>query len=451
VNETGFTVGYVFRTLFRQVPVCTILPCMASSLRTNMNPELQNLFDLVVHEPTFRFALQVIEWSCLSKAISIKLDDKESNPAFAKHVHDDYRPFLMDAVSCWLMCGFVPWIYKKNSSDNFIPQVLPPGSFTWYIAAAPAKKRPRYSQPQALLQYFIHIEGITVDMEQIHIYVVYSPVRLRDSAHLSALYSPLKSLLFEYGLLRDAQVRRAYADEWNTTARMVTAFEPKRLQTDDVDKGLLETGFTAVPDPDEHMVTFQNMQLQYETRDAHISRTMQKDVKHQPIFYNLPKSHRLEATHAITPCEDITFLMHKFRQDVSMFLGIPIQLIDVGTDQKRVSKDDAPLISNMMYQCGKTYATTMQHLLYHVYTTLYPESNQLVSFELQMAHFFPDTEAENNDALAQLQRKREDHAMRIAAGELALKKQEQENSFKLAMLQHTETVANNKRQRTSAL
>jgi hypothetical protein len=33
-----------------------------------MNPELQNLFDLVVHEPTFRFALQVIEWSCLSKA-----------------------------------------------------------------------------------------------------------------------------------------------------------------------------------------------------------------------------------------------------------------------------------------------------------------------------------------------------------------------------------------------
>jgi hypothetical protein len=34
---------------------------------------------------------------------------------------------------------------------------------------------------------------------------------------------------------------------------------------------------------------------------------------------------------------------------------------------------------------------------------------------------------------------------------LALKKQEQENSFKLAMLQHTETVANNKRQRTSAL
>jgi hypothetical protein len=50
-----------------------------------------------------------------------------------------------------------------------------------------------------------------------------------------------------------------------------------------------------------------------------------------------------------------------------------------------------------------------------------------------------------------LQRKREDHAMRIAAGELALKKQEQENSFKLAMLQHTETVANNKRQRTSAL
>jgi hypothetical protein len=86
-----------------------------------------------------------------------------------------------------------------------------------------------------------------------------------------------------------------------------------------------------------------------------------------------------------------------------------------------------------------------------VYTTLYPESNQLVSFELQMAHFFPDTEAENNDALAQLQRKREDHAMRIAAGELALKKQEQENSFKLAMLQHTETVANNKRPRTSAL
>jgi hypothetical protein len=72
-----------------------------------------------------------------------------------------------------------------------------------------------------------------------------------------------------------------------------------------------------------------------------------------------------------------------------------------------------------------------------------------VSFHVQVQHFFPDTEAQNAEAQLQLQRKREDHSMRIAAGELALKKQEQENSFKIAMLQHSETVANNKRQRTT--
>jgi hypothetical protein len=423
---------------------------MANSLRTSMNPELQNLFDLVLHEPTFRFALQLIEWSCLSNEVEVKLGKDAGSEAFSKHVHEYYKPFLMEAVACWLMCGFVPWIHKKNARDEFIPQVLPVGSFTWYISNAPEKKRTRYSNPSDVLQYFVQLVGVNVEIEEVFIHVVYAPVRLRESVHLSSLYSPLKSLMFEYSLLRDAQMRRAHADEWNTTARMVTAFEPKRLQTDDVDKGLLETGYTAVPDPDEHMVTFQNMQLQYETRDAHISRTMQKDIKHQPIFYNLPKSHRLEATQTITPCEDITFLMHKYRQDVAMFLGIPIQLIDVGSEQKRVSKDDAPLISNMMYQCGKSYANEMQDLMREVYRVLYPTSTGDVYFTIKLEHFFPDKEGDIAEEQVQMQRKREEHSMRMASGELLLKQREQENSFKMAMLEHTETVSNNKRQRSAA-
>ena len=69
----------------------------------------------------------------------------------------------------------------------------------------------------------------------IYIYKFRSPtMQVSCNSFLSATVpSPMCHVLMDYKHLRQAQIRRAYADSWNTTAKLICSFKlPYKVQED---------------------------------------------------------------------------------------------------------------------------------------------------------------------------------------------------------------------------
>jgi len=46
-----------------------------------------------------------------------------------------------------------------------------------------------------------------------------------------------------------------------------------------------------------------------------------------PDVYALPRDHAVATQHMLTPCEDLEFLLEKYRRDVSGIMGVPYEMI----------------------------------------------------------------------------------------------------------------------------
>lgn len=214
------------------------------------------LLELVTSEPTILQCFKIIESTCLSQGIFCRIGGQEASPRFQRFLEDHYVPFCRAAIRAMFTYGFVPWRLRKLAKGDEVPEVLPPGTFSWhtevgpdeqgrspglYMHAQPKKKRRNPNSAHLstadddasrLVVYRITPTAGGVREEDVSIYISHPPA-LEVSTN-SSLYatvpSPLAYILADYKNLREAQKRRSHADAWNTTARIVSTFKPNLRQ-----------------------------------------------------------------------------------------------------------------------------------------------------------------------------------------------------------------------------
>jgi hypothetical protein len=220
------------------------------------------LLELVTSEPTILQCFKIIESTCLSQGIFCRIGGQEVSPRFQRFLDDHYGPFCRTAVRAMFTYGFVPWRTRRLGRGDDIPEVLPPGTFSWHTEVGPdeqgrapsmmahpsRRKPPRRSQggeprgahhlamadddDSRLVVYRLTPTAGGVREEDVFVHITTPPAL--DVAANSSLYatvpSPLSYLLTDYKNLREAQKRRSHADAWNTTARIVSTFKPNLRQ-----------------------------------------------------------------------------------------------------------------------------------------------------------------------------------------------------------------------------
>ena len=365
--------------------------------------ESQNLLlELMTTEPTVLQCLKIVESTCLSQGIACSLQGQEVSESFQSFLEDHYAPFCKEAIRAMFTYGFVPWRVRKILSGDDVPEVLPPGTFSWrteigagdsgvyrHENANPAARkscRP-CSDDSRLVVYRVTPTAGSLREEDVRIYT-FVPASLDISVN-SNLYatvpSPVSYLLTDYKNLREAQKRRSHADAWNTTARIVSTFKPTLRVEDNPTQYLMDfvhEKHFAPPSVGQGIFPQFEAYNVWQREQVMRRQFMDTPSNHHPEVYALPRDHDVVPQARLEPCEDIGFLMDKYRRDVSSLLGVPHDMI-VGRDHgshetvKKTVASGRLFLANMREICRH-----VQMLLRDVYCDIYGEDPFGVQFSL---------------------------------------------------------------------
>ena len=352
------------------------------------------LLELVTTEPTILQCFKIIESTCLSQGVFCRLQGVEVSKPFQRFLDDHYLPFCKAAIRAMFAYGFVPWRRRRLGKGDEIPEVLPPGTFSWHTEVGPdeqdrapgryhGQNRPRRRRRTSsggepsraqlyvpedddsrLVVYRITPSAGGVREEDVQVYITTPPAL--DVSTNSSLYatvpSPLSYLLSDYKNLREAQKRRSHADAWNTTARIVSTFKPNLRNEDNPSQYLMdfvhEDHFSG-PAIGESL--FPSLQAHNVWQREHIMRRQIMDTpsNHHPEVYALPRDHDVVAQPHLDPCEDLNFLLDKYRRDVSALTGVPHEMI-IGRDNGNHETVRKTIAS------GRIFSTNMHEICRHV-------------------------------------------------------------------------------------
>jgi hypothetical protein len=360
------------------------------------------LLELVVNEPTILQCFRIIESTCLSQGIFCKIDNKPASDLFLQHLDDFYISFCRAALRAMFTYGFVPWHVRRLPNGDTIPEVLPPGTFSWYTDVNPTIKQsytysynttaPKNNNKRTHANMYNHESMFVVyriiptagmfKEQDINVYVFIEPsLDINNNSMLYATVpSPLAHVLFDYKALRQGQMRRSHADAWNSTAKVITEFDPKLRVEDNPTQYLMDfvhedyyvppAGGTSMYPPFEAHNVWQREQVIRRQFDANPS-------THTPEVFALPRDHKLTQPQTLQPCEDINFLNDKYKRDVCAILGVPFEMIS-GTDQKRSGLDNSKktMASGRIFSTNmQDYCKHLQRLLRQVYSVIYRSNN----------------------------------------------------------------------------
>jgi hypothetical protein len=370
------------------------------------------LLELGTSEPTLQQCFKIIESTCLSQGIYCSVDGAECTPEFQRHLDYYYISFLKDALRSMIIFGFVPWRIRRVRSGDKVPEVLPPGTFTWHTEVGPqqseardtdTRSRPWYqSGSQAgrkrklpidyddddtrLVVFRVQPTAGHVREEDLHVYMSSSPsLDVSTNSALSAtVSSPLAHILSDYKNLRNAQLRRSYADAWNTTAHIISTFRPNMRGQDDPTQYLMDfvheshfaqpaMGHPIYPQLEAH---------NYFERDLMIRRQMDRPSTHRPMVYTLPRDHEVANQVMLEPCEDLTFLLDKYRRDISALVGVPHEMI-IGRDHGNHETVRKTIASGRIFSTNMhEFCRHLQNLLSRVYCFIYNDKPEKIDFVL---------------------------------------------------------------------
>ena len=383
--------------------------------------ESQNLLlELVTSEPTILQCFRIVESTCLSQGIFCRIQGKEVSESFQRFLNDHYMPFCRSAIRAMFTYGFVPWRVRRLSEGDEIPEVLPAGTFSWHTEVGPEEQKKRKRHPRSpprgrqshqqhqhqqhqsaenpvnssladdesrLVVYRITPTAGGLREEDVSIYICTPPAL--DISVNSNLYatvpSPLSYLLTDYKNLREAQKRRSHADAWNTTARLVSTFRPNMRVEDNPTQYLMDfihEDHYAAPAVGESL--FPRLMAHNVWQREHIMRRqfMETPSNHHPEIYALPRDHDVVPQQRLEPCEDLQFLLEKYRRDVSSLTGVPHEMIigrDNGSHETvRKTVSSGRIFSTNMHEICKH----VQTLLSHAYSRIYGGSPNDVDFLL---------------------------------------------------------------------
>lgn len=363
-------------------------------LRHRHNSRLQDiaesqglLLELVTSDPTLLQCFKVIEATCLSQGIFCRVKGERTTDRFQRFLDDNYLPFCKTAIVAMYTYGFVPWRLRRLASGDQVPEVLPPGTFTWYTEVGPEEQSTLLSRPpppssgpgrhrpheksdddSRLVVYRIRPTAGGVREEDVLIHITTPPAL--DVSVNSNLYatvpSPLASLLTDYKNLREAQKRRSHADAWNTTARIVSTFKPSMRIEDNPTNYLMDfvhENYYAPPAIGQSL--FPPFQAHNVWQREHVMRRqfLEAPSNHHPEVYALPRDHDVVPQATLTPCEDLQFLLEKYRHDVAALTGVPHEMISGkgAGGHETVRKTMAS---------GRIFSTNMHEVCRHLQTLL---------------------------------------------------------------------------------
>jgi hypothetical protein len=363
------------------------------------------LLELGCTEPTLQLCFKIIESTCLSQGVTCLVNGAPCLSRFQKHVDMHYISFLKESLRAMLTYGFVPWRLRRLQSGDTIPEVLPAGTFEWNTELGPNEEE-KTSQAQSwtsgwterrrsgprgddddsrLIVYRVTPTAGSLKREDVHVYIYASPAyNVSANSIMSAtVASPLAHVLTDYKNLRSAQLRRSYADSWNTTAHIISTFKPNALNQEDPTSGYMDFCHESQYEM-PYMAQNPFPQLgacNWFERDALMRKQLERPTTHRPMVYTLPRDHDLAQQVMLAPCEDIPFLLEKFRRDISAATGVPYEMIagkQSGQETTAKTMTSGRLFSANMFE----FCRHCQNLLVRVYSTIYRVSPETVEFVL---------------------------------------------------------------------
>lgn len=380
------------------------------------------LLELALYEPNITQCFTMLINACITEDITLKVKGQEVTDSFQRFLTKHYKPFCADAIKCMFIYGFIPWFPRKLASGDVIPSILPHGTFVWGVKSIDkeAKRRrlaqyyvqkqhtavndiktikkrnyqrkhahkddgdhprlsskwrtlevPNFDSESKQVQYQIFLKHTDLDPQNVFVHDVVTPSLniTQQSMHYATITSPLAHILVDYNNLRDAQIRRSYADAWNTTARIFTSCIPPNSAGDAPSRFNLFTTETM----DNNETVFNSNIFNLGVRSNTLKRQIDQPSNHHPSLYTLPVHHRLEQLHALTPCEDLNFLLEKYKCDVTSLLGIPYELAYGKTSNlgnaryKESSESHSRVFSNTIQHISQV----LEGLISSVYSKLY--------------------------------------------------------------------------------
>ena len=199
--------------------------------------------------------------------------------------------------------------------------------------------------------------------DEVEIYEYMAPTNsiTRHSLLYGTVPSPLSHLLIDYRNIRTTLIRQAYADSYNTQAKMICSYSAgKNMYNLSEGNPILNAeGWT--PQQRLGILTDTNLPSEIEsnayTRDA-IAETVvgSKAVEHKPVVYSLPKNTTLEQQPKLESIIDVPTLQIKFAKDISSLTGVPFEMILGGysndsSGKSRAMHNTKIFITNMMSIC----------------------------------------------------------------------------------------------------
>ena len=331
--------------------------------KTDVAESRQLLWELVTHEPTVLHCFGVVQAACLSQGLRCLIGGRPCGAAFQAFLDSYYSTFCRAAVQAFFTYGFVPWHARRNRDGDLVPEVLPAGTFTWTTEVADAHNTAhRTPGSYGLVVYSVQVTAsVAVKEANVHIYEYVSPsLNVATASFLHAtVVTPFANIILDYKHLRQAQIRRSYADAWNTTAKLVCTYTPaQRVQEepgssllDFADETALQGMFLGLPGmPERHASNLWQ-------RDQAISRQFEGVGTHQPDVFTLPRDHGVVPQQRLQPCEDLPFMHHKFQQDVASLMRVPQELLE----RNKVTESTLKTVST-----GKLFTSNMKEICTHL-------------------------------------------------------------------------------------
>jgi hypothetical protein len=336
----------------------------------NIENKMKFRLTLCLQEPTVQTCLKIVQATCLAQGLEFKCRNAKSSAGFQAFVDRYYIPFAEEAVRYFFSLGFVPWRLRKLPTGDVAPEIIPMGLFTWRIentgpkmtswstsgltveqrAAQRAFEKQRaffskerkhpyvkkgdgqntsafYRQKKALkrmyggkqlvdeedsklLRYtisFVENCGILEEEVEIYEYMQANNSVTRSSVLYGCVPSPLAHLLADYRHVRQAQMRQAYADSYNTQARIICSYRAAAQRTDNDGSNRVanaddpEGGGNGGWNSQQRIGALSDANLPVDdtsnayTRDVLTERLIfSKPSEHVPLVYTLPKNTSLE-------------------------------------------------------------------------------------------------------------------------------------------------------------
>ena len=223
---------------------------------------------------------------------------------------------------------------------------------------------------------------------QVEVYEYTQPTN--NVTYNSMLYattpSPMAHVIVDYRILRQAQIRQAHADAWNTEAKLICSFHTQK-NAYTVNEGNPITNDWTVPQNRLGVMSDINMPTELESnvyaRDA-VAETCigAKKSQHKPVIYSLPKNTTLEQVHNLQPIQNIPELHQRLAKDISSIMGVPYELISGGystTQGSKKSEENTRIfVTNMMEVCRHLCI-----LMQNVYCATYGGAQDTVAFSMR--------------------------------------------------------------------